>query len=104
MPALGCHQNLDCAKYVMKKKIEDEFHFIFECKQYEHERFLWLNKLKKPVNFLQQTVDKKLEIILNEANNVKVTAQYIIYIFGSRSKVVNNLPVTSPNTLFHLLP
>ena len=28
-------------------KIEDENHFIFECKEYEHKRFLWLNKLKR---------------------------------------------------------
>ena len=53
---------------------------------------------------MQQTVNRKLEVVLNQAENVKVTAQYIINIFDSRSKIESNLPVTSATALFHLLP
>jgi hypothetical protein len=97
-----------------EQKVEDEYHFIFECQKYEHERFLWLNNLQIPTNFLIETSEKKLDFALNDPNNVKLTAQFIINIFDSRSKIVNNLPstnnllstnnVTSTNNLFHLLP
>ena len=91
-----------------EQKVEDEFHFLFECKIYEQERFLWLNKLRLAANFQQKTQEEKLDLVLNEHTNVKLTAQYIIDIFDSRSKIVNKLPstnnATSTITLFHLLP
>ena len=91
-----------------EQKIEDEFHFLFECKVYEEERFLWLSKLKVAANFLQQSPEAKFNLVLNEHNNVKHTAQFLINIFDSRSKIVTKLPsidyATSKNNLFHLLP
>ena len=89
-----------------EQKVEDEFHFLFECKIFEQERFLWLNKLRLAVNFHQKTQEEKLDLVLNEHTNVKLTAQYIIDIFDSRSKIVNKLPSTNNATsiLFHLLP
>ena len=91
-----------------EQKLEDELHFLSECKIYEQERLLWLNKLRFAANFQQKTQEEKLDLVLNEHTNVKLTAQYIIDIFDSRSKIVNKLPstnnATSTITLFHLLP
>ena len=39
-----------------EEKVEDEFHFIFECKKYDQERSLWLNNIKTPANFATETV------------------------------------------------
>ena len=91
-----------------EQDIEDEFHFLFECKVYEEERFLWLSKLKFADNFLQQSPEAKFNLVLNEHNNVKHTAQFLISIFDSRTKIVTKLPsldyATSTNNLFHSSP
>ena len=87
------------------QKVEDEFHFIFECNKYDQERSFWLNKLKVPDNFITETQEKKLDLVLNDHSNVKLTAQFIINIFDIRSKIVNNLPnANSTNAIFHLSP
>jgi hypothetical protein len=88
-----------------EQRIEDEYHFIFECKAYEHERFLWIHKMELPTNFETETPEKKFDLVLNEPKNVKLTAQFLINIFDTRSKIVNNLPSTNnPVSLFHLSP
>ena len=40
-----------------EQRIEDEieYHFIFECKAYDHERFLWLHKMELPKMFETET-------------------------------------------------
>ena len=95
-------------------KTEDEYHFIFECRKYHYERLVWLQKIVVPANFLTLPPEYKLDLVLNDPNNVKLTAQYIINIYDIRSKVINKLPsttnlystnnATSTNTLFHLQP
>ena len=87
------------------QRIEDEYHFIFDCKAYEHERFLWKHKMELPANFETETQEKKFDLVLNEPKNVKLTAQYLISIFDTRSKIVSNLPSTAnPINLVHLSP
>ena len=58
--------------------------------------------------FLQESPEIKYNLVLNEHNNVKHNAQFLINIFDSRSKIVTKLPsidyATSTNNLFHLLP
>ena len=72
------------------------------------ERVLWLSKLKVAANFLQESPEIRFNLVMNEHNNVKHTAQFLINIFDSRSKIVTKLPsidyATSTNNLFHLLP
>ena len=41
-------------------------------------RQIWLNKLTKPENFSTLPSQDKFKIVLNEANNVKYTAQFLI--------------------------
>ena len=86
-----------------EQKVEDEFYFIFECNKYDQERSSWLNKLKTPDNFSTETQEKKLDLVLNDHSNVKLTAQFIINIFDIRSKIVNNLPGLN-SRIFHLSP
>ena len=66
-------------------------------------RLAWLEKLNVPSNFLLLSQNSKLGLVLNNHNNVKTTAQYIINIFDKRSKIVSNLPSTN-NSLFHIEP
>ena len=84
------------------QEIENEFHFIFKCEKYRNERSLWINKLQIPNNFETLPPNVMLSCVLNDHNNVKLTAQYIVNIYDIRSKIVNNLPST--NNIFHLLP
>ena len=71
-------------------QIEDEFHFLFECRAYEHQRTIWLNRLDPQPNIVLETKEHLLNIVLNDANNVKKTAQYVIDLFDYRSKILNN--------------
>ena len=64
------------------EEVENEFHFLFNCKSLEEERSPWLNSLQKPENFINPPPNEMLGIVLNIHNNVKQTAQYIIDIFG----------------------
>ena len=111
MPGLNFLQKLHRICQIcdnQEQKVEDEFHFIFECKMYDNERFLWLQNLTTPTNFLTNSPEKKLDLVLNDPRNVKLTAQFLINIFDIRSKIVNSLPstndATSTSNLFHLLP
>ena len=69
--------------------VESEFHFLFLCSKYTYLRDIWLSKLTKPSNFNDLDEGLKLDIVLNWAENVKFTAQYIIDAFNVRSKIVN---------------
>ena len=84
-----------------EKNIENENHFLFICPKYSQERETWLQKMVIPANFSQLPETEKFQLVLNNPENVKNTAQYVINIFEIRSKVVNKLPVYKP---FHLVP
>ena len=68
--------------------VEDEFHFIFKCVIYTELRKSWLSKIVTPENFNELVSKEKLKIVLNEAGNVKLTAQYIVDAYNLRSKFV----------------
>ena len=65
--------------------VENESHFLFECKSYHHERERWLNTMTIPTNFLSLSNDLKLQIVLNEPLNIKPTAIYIANAMNIRS-------------------
>ena len=48
----------------------------------------WLSKLKLPENFHQIEASEKMKIVLNKAENVKLTGQFILDAFDYRSKIV----------------
>ena len=77
-----------CPACNVNASIEDEFHFIFQCVAYNDLRANWLVKLKLPENFLELEAPEKLKIVLNKAENVKVTAQFILDAYNYRSKIV----------------
>ena len=69
--------------------VENESHFLFECKSYHHERERWLNSMTIPTNFLSLTNDLKLQIVLNEPLNIKPTAIFIANAMNIRSDLLN---------------
>ena len=73
-----------CPACNVNASIEDEFHFIFQCVAYNDLRAIWLSKLKLP----EMEAPEKLKIVLNEAANVKLTAQFILDAYNYRSKIV----------------
>ena len=68
--------------------VEDEFHFIFKCVKYTELRKSWFSKIITPENFNELVPKEKLKIVLNEAVNVKLTAQFIVDAYNLRSKFV----------------
>ena len=83
---------------------ESELHFLFKCSTYQHERQSWLQKLTIPENFQELQPEFKLDLVLNNPDNVKITSQYVINIFDKRSKIVSKLPSIKDISIFHLLP
>ena len=75
-----------------------------ECDRYGSERSVWLSSLEKPQDFPILPPSQKLNIVLNQAENVKKTAQYIINIYDKRSKVVSNLNSTNQDIIYHIFP
>ena len=69
--------------------VETEFHFIFICSKYSNLRHNWLENIVKPAIFSTMDDGSKLGIVLNMAENVKSTAQFIIDAYNMRSKILN---------------
>ena len=84
---LACIVNPDLS-IVPTPEIENEYHFIFECNRYKEIRDIWLSKLDLPSNFNNSQHCEKLQIVLNEQHNVKLTAQFILDAYNIRSKVI----------------
>ena len=74
--------------YLYLNEIESEVHVIFNCNRYKEIRQNWIQKLTLPPDYNLLTLYKKLDIVLNHAQNVKFTAQYLINIFDLRSKII----------------
>ena len=70
--------------------IENEIHFMFYCFSLNSLRTKWLRQLLLPANFTSLDDASKMSIVLNDENNVKETAQYLIDAFDLRGKL-NNL-------------
>ena len=51
---------------------------------YNNLRQIWLNKLRIPENFHNLERDEKLKIVLNEPQNVRHTAQYLVSVMDLR--------------------
>ena len=94
-PSLEVHERLclvckdSCLDSGLNLCVESEYHFLFICSKYTFLRDSWLSKLTKPSNFSDLDEGLKLDIVLNWAENVKFTAQYIIDAFNVRSTIVN---------------
>ena len=86
-----------------RNKIENEYHFIFECEAYQNERRSWLEKLTIPNNFSTLLQDQQLKLVLNDHNNVKLSAQFLINIYDVRSKLVTSHRDQNI-VMYHLLP
>ena len=86
-PKLLIQQRL-CPSCKDGQSIENEEHFIFSCSKYNILREIWLNKLKKETNFFTQNISEKFRTIFDKAENVKITAQYIINCYNVRSKII----------------
>ena len=61
--------------YCNSGEVESEIHVLFSCCMYANLRQQWLNKLNIPLNFNDLPIDEKLKLTLNNAENVRPTAQ-----------------------------
>ena len=72
------------------QNVENEHHYIFVCRAYTELRAIWMSKLILPENFNGLQESEKLGIVLNDANNVKLTSQFLIDAYDMRSTILNN--------------
>merc|ERR1711954_282175 len=70
--------------YCNSGQVESEYYVLFQCQMYRSLREAWLNKLVKPENFDNLTPQEKLKTVLNIAENVKHTAQYLLKLMDQR--------------------
>ena len=51
-------------------KVEDEYHFLFECKAYKHQRLIYLNPIIRKIRAFQSfCVNEQLEILMCKMDN-----------------------------------
>ena len=81
-----CEVHRNCLEQAQQ---ESESHFLLFCPAYSNLRQTWLSKLELPEYFEFFSPDKKLCTLINDVNNVKQTAQFIIDAFNLRSKIIN---------------
>ena len=70
--------------YCNSGQVESEYYVLFQCPMYNNLRQTWLNKLFLPENFHTLEQNEKLKIVLNEAQNVRHTAQYLVSLMDLR--------------------
>ena len=86
---LACKNNIDVDPSIVQVPlVENEYNFLFVCDRYESIRNIWLSKLYLPNNFENLPECEKLKAVLNEENNVSLSAQYIVDAYRLRSKAV----------------
>ena len=71
--------------------VESETHFLFHCVKYEAKRGIWHEKMTLPNNFDNLPLETKLSTVLNDPQNVKFTAQFILNAFNLRSKILSKI-------------
>ena len=71
-------------------EIENEPHFLFSCDKYDILRANWFSKINKPENFFTLDEATKLNIVLNQQENCKPSAHFIVDAYGLRSKLLMN--------------
>ena len=97
-PRIDANQRL-CQIGCNSLAIEDESHVIFFCSMYNNLRIAWYQKLKTPPNFNDLDIFQKLKIVLHVAENVKVTAQFLVDICNLRSKILLKKSVDNSNLI-----
>ena len=70
--------------YCNSGEIESEYYVLFKCQKYTNMREAWLSKIVKPDNFLHLPPQDKLKLVLNEPENVRHTAQYLVSLMDLR--------------------
>ena len=73
--------------YCNSGEVESEYYVLFKCSMYNKQRRSWLNKLLLPADFLDLDETEKLKIVLNKAENVKHTAQYLVSVMDLRCQL-----------------
>ena len=71
--------------YCNSGEVESGYHFYFNVRNTLDQREAWFSKMDTPSNFLNCSAKEQLQIVLNEANNVKHTAQYLLKAMDMRS-------------------
>ena len=80
-----CTADRSCSE---DRLVETECHFTLTCPAYHLLRQTWLARLKVPENFEELNDTEKLSIAVNEIENVKPTAQFIVEAFNLRSRIL----------------
>ena len=70
--------------YCNSGEIESEYYVLFKCQKYNNLREAWLSKLTKPDNFLHLPSQDKLKLVLNDPENVRHTAQFVVSLMDIR--------------------
>ena len=83
-----CQVCIGTGNYLHLNEIESEIHLLFNCNRYENIRREWFEKMTLPPDFLISNVYGRLDTVLNHANNIKYTAQFIINALDLRSKAL----------------
>ena len=71
-------------------EIENESHFLLFCVKYDILRAKWFSTINKPENFYTLDEASKLNIVLNQQENCKPSAHFIVDAYGLRSKLLMN--------------
>ena len=74
--------------YQYKNEIESEIHLLFNCNRYDYIRSKWFEKLTLPPDYILLNKYERLNLVLNDANNLKFISQYIIEAMDLRSKAL----------------
>ena len=64
--------------------IESEYHVMFICRKYHHLRQAWLSKISCPDQFSLLTPCNKFKVTLNDPDNVRITAKYLVAVMDLR--------------------
>ena len=73
--------------YCNSGEIESEYHLLFKCPKYSDQREAWFAKIDISPTFLDFSVKKQFQIVLNRPENVRHTAQYLVRVMDMRSLI-----------------
>ena len=68
--------------------IENEAHFLFQCRSFLNEREIWFSNMSLPANFESLSFQEKFKTVLNIPENIKPTAIFIFNAYNQRSKIL----------------
>ena len=71
--------------YCNSGEVESEYYVLFQCPMYKDIRKAWLKNIRIPENFNELTKAEKLKVVLNDSENVRFTAKYIVSVMDLRS-------------------